>query len=414
MMRGRWLGVVVWLLAVCANAQVFRVSGFLIARGINVESQPSWLAGGFGRLDAGARSAGSSTNTHQEEAQLAVDWTPSQWFTLHAHGVARDEPQAAGGRRGGLVEAYIDLHHDFGANGLRLRAGEFFLPTSRENTDPLWNSPYTISFSALNTWIGEEFRPVGAELQWVRLTPVAVITAAGGAFRDNDTMGTLLGWRGWSIGNRLSVYGETLPLPPLRSLHDPHGFVDQRPDGTQPFGPDLDGRTGFTARVRASIPDRALLQFARIDNRADRDEYRGEYAWQTRLNLLSAELDGQHGTTLAAEYGWGSTGMGFAPRAFVDLTYYAAYALVSQKFGRNRFSVRLDAFNTRDRDHSIAETNDESGRAWTLAWFFEPHPSVRLGTEFANISARRLAAAESGFDPNTDGRTLTVEVRVRF
>ena len=41
-------------------------SGFLTARGMYVESQPSWLDGGFGRFDVGR-------NTHREEAHLGVD-----------------------------------------------------------------------------------------------------------------------------------------------------------------------------------------------------------------------------------------------------------------------------------------------------------------------------------------------------
>ncbi len=413
---GAWrLAVGVLFLATAANAQTIRFTGFLTARGVYARSQPSWMAGGFGRFESGARSASDSATTHQEVGELAIDWTPAAWLGVHAHGVARNEPQAAGGRRGGLVEAYADLRRDFGTSELRLRAGQFFLPTSRENTDRLWSSPYTVSFSALNTWIGEEVRPIGAELQWQRLTSNAVITLAGGAFRDNDTMGALLAWRGWTLGNRLSVHGEVLPLPPLFSLRDPRGFADQRSDGTKPFGPDLDGRTGFSGRVRVSVPERAMLQFARVDNRGDRAEYRQEYAWQTRFSILSGELDGQRGTTLAAEYGWGSTGMGFAPEAFVDLTFYAGYVLLSQTFGRHRLSARLDVFQTEDRDHvAFAETNNENGRAWTLAWFFTPRPAFRLGAEFSNISASRLPAAESGFDPNTDGRTLTLETRYRF
>ena len=379
------------------------LTGFLTARGIYVRSQPAWLDGGFGRFETGASSATDSRTTHQEEAQLGVDWTPSTWLNVHAHGIARKDGA-------GLVEAYADLQKD----NFRLRVGQFFLPTSRENTDRLWSSPYIISFSALNTWIAEEVRPAGAELQWQRLTSTAVVTVAGGAFRRNDTMGTLLGWRGWSMGNRLSLYGEVLPLPPLFSLRDPRGFAEQRRDGTKPFGPDLDGRTGFSGRFRVSLPERAMLQFARIDNRGDRHVYRGEYAWQTKFNLLSGEIDGDHGTTLAAEYGWGSTGMGFAPQAFVDLNDYAAYVLVSQTFGRNRLSARFDVFGTTDRDHSFVETNSESGRAWTIAWFYNIRPSIRLGAEFANISAQRIAASESGFDPNTDGRTFTVEARYRF
>ena len=378
-------------------------TGFVTARGVYVRSQPSWLDGGFGRFDVGAGSATDAATKHQEEVQLGIDWTPTDWLNVHAHG--------AGRRKGsGLIEAYVD----FRKSDFRLRAGQFFLPTSRENTDKLWSSPYTISFSVLNTWIGEEFRPLGAELQWQHLTTNAVVTVAGGAFRGNDTMGALLGWRGWSMGNRLTTYGEVLPLPPLFSLRDPNGFDDQRKDGTKPFGPDLDGRAGLSGRIRVSLPERATIQLAHIDNRGDRDEYRGEYAWQTQLNLLSGQLDGQRGTTLAAEYGWGKTGMGFAPQAFVDLTYYAAYALVSQTFGRHRVSARFDVFGTTDRDHSFAENNTESGRGWTLAWFYNLRPSLRLGAEFANIGAQRIAAAQSGFDPNTDGRTLTMEVRYRF
>jgi len=367
------------------------LSGFVTARGVYVRSQPSWLEHGFGRFDVGAQSSTDATTTHQEEAHLGIDWTPTSWLTMHAHGLAR--------KRGGLVGAFVDVRKgDF-----RLRAGQFFLPTSRENTDKLWSSPYTISFSALNTWIGQEVRPIGAELQWQHLTSNAVLTFAGGAFRGNDTMGTLLGWHGWSIGNHLAVHDEVLPLPPLPF------FPDQRRDGTQSIGRDLDARTGVTGRVRVNLPERAMLQLARVDNRGDRRLYRGEYSWQTKLNLLSGEIDGQHGTTLLSEYGWGSTGMGFAPRAFVQLDYYAAYALVSQAFGRNRVSARIDVFGTKDRDRSLAEINTESGRAWTLAWFYTVR-SMRLGAEFANIAAQRVSAP----DPNTAGRTLTLEARYRF
>src|SRR5256885_10201104 len=203
-------------------AAALTFTGFLTARGINVESQRSWVDGGFGRFETGAKSATDSASRARAEGQLGVDWTPTSWLRVHGHGVARSKGS-------GLVEAYVDLQKDFGANNLRLRAGQFFLPTSRENTDRLWSSPYTISFSALNSWIGQEVRPIGTELQWQRLTSNSVITLAGGAFRGNDTMGSLLGWRGWSIGNHLAVTNEVLPLPPLPF------FPDQR-NGTKTIG----------------------------------------------------------------------------------------------------------------------------------------------------------------------------------
>jgi hypothetical protein len=383
-------------------AATLTFTGFLTARGINVSSPPSWVDGGFGRLEAGG-----DRNVGQAEAQLGVDWTPTDWAHVHAHGIARDHGS-------GLIEAYLDLQKDFGRDTIRLRSGEFFLPTSRENVDALWSSPYTISYSVLNTWIGEELRPLGSELQWQHLGSTAVFTVAGSAFCCNDTMGALLAWRGWSMGNRLTTYNAVLPLPPLFSLSSPHGFADQM-DGTKPFESDLDGRAGWSGRARVSLPERATLQFTHVDNRGDRQEYRGEYSWQTKLNLLGGDIRGQHGTTFAAEYGWGATGMGFRGHAWVQATYYAAYALVSQSFGRNRLSARIDVFGTEDKDHSpVAENNTESGRAWTLAYFYEPTKHLRFGTELANIVGDRIAAAQSGADPNLDGRTFTLEARFRF
>ena len=391
--------------AVQGNAQTFRLSGFMSVRGVYTQGPKSWLDGGFGRFETSPRL------TNVDVAQFGADWTPASWIDVHASVQARGEKAVSTVRRAGLVDAFVALRK----GPFQLRAGQFFLGTSRENRENLWTSPYTINFSALNTWIGEEVRPVGAELEWRHEMPnLDAVTLAAGAFRNNDTMGALLGWRGWSMGNRLTVYGEVLPLPPLFSLHDPRFFEDQRHDGTKPFESDLDKRTGYTARVRYQRPERGSIQFARIDNRGDREEYRSEYAWQTRFSILSADVRNDRGTTLLSEYCWGSTGMGFLPGAIVDLTYYAAYALVSQTFGRNRVSARFDLFQTADKDHSIAETNNESGRAWTLAWFYNVRPSTRVGLEFANVSAQRIAAAESGFDPNTDGRSLTLEWRYGF
>ena len=410
MRRAFPLLAVFWCAA--AHAQTFRLSGFLSARGVYTRSQPSWLEGGFGRFDTGARSAASSTTTNVDVAQIGADWTPLTWLDVHMSGQARHERTVDGGpRSGGLVDAFVAVR----AGEFQLRAGQFFVGTSRENRESLWTSPYTINFSALNTWIGEEFRPVGAELEWRHnLASLDTVAIAGSVFRDNDTMGALLGWRGWSVGNRLSVYGEVLPLPPLFSLRDPRFFEDQRRDGTRPFESDLDGRLGYTARVRYQRPERGSIQFARIDNRGDRREYREEYAWQTRFSVISGDVRSDRGTTVAVEYGWGTTGMGFRPAAVVDLTYYAGYALVSQTFGESRLSVRIDGFGTSDRDRTNAETNSEHGRAWTIAYFYDIRPSVRAGLEFANVAAQRVAAAESGFDPNTDGRSLTLELRYRF
>ena len=395
--------------AVQAQQPTFDITGYVAARAINATGPDSWLAGGFGRLQAE-----NDRNEVFGAAQLGFDWTPSQYFDVHVSGAARRDPEEFGGEDFGLIEAYAEGRLIFGFDELQLRAGQFFLPTSRENKDALWASPYSINFSALNTWIGEEVRPIGLDLQYRHTTGGGhVITAAATAFRGNDSMGALLGWRGWSVGNRLSMYDEVLPLPPLHTLNT--FFFRQRDDGTKPFGVDLDGKTGYSGRVRYSIPQRGSVQYTYLDNRGDRLVYRGEYAWATRFHLVGAEFGDPDDFVVAAEYMTGDTGMGLAQfGAFVQIDYYAAYALVSEKRGRNRFTARFDLFNTEEQDFSLAENNDESGRSWTLAWLYDITPSIRGGLEYTQIVGKHEAALESGFDPDTGGRSVTLEARYRF
>ncbi len=376
------------------------VQGYVAARGVNATGPESWLARDLGRLEAGG-----SRDDFFAVAQLGLDWQPSRYFDVHVSGVARREPEEFGGEAVGLVEAYADARAIFGNEEIQLRAGQFFLPSSRENKDELWTSPYAISFSALNTWIAQEFRPIGADLEWRHtLASGHVLTTAATAFRGNDSMGALLGWRGWTIGNRLATYDEVLPLPPLDTLQT--FFADQRDDGTKPFGDDLDGNTGLAARVRYSLPQRANVQYAYVDNRGDRRLHRGEYAWATDFHLISAEAGNADGFIAAAEYMTGSTGMGFEP-AFVQADFYATYLLVSQKLGRNRWTARYELFGTQEQDFSLAERNDESGRAWTLAWLFDVTGALRAGVELTQITGHRA-------DVSMNARAVTVEARYRF
>lgn len=374
------------------------VNGYVAARGVNATGPESWLARGWGRLESGG-----DRNALFGTAQLGVDWTPSQHFDLHISGVGRHD---ALGTDAGLIEAYVDGRVAFGLDEVQLRAGQFFLPTSRENKGELWTSPYTISFSALNSWIGEEVRPIGVDLQYRHTTASGhSITTAATAFRGNDSMGALLAWRGWAIGNRLSAYGEVLPLPPLETLDT--FFPLQRKDGTKPFGTDLDGNTGYSARVRYAVPQRANVQYTYVDNRGDRALHRGEYAWATKFQMIGAELGDPDRLILASEVLRGTTGMGHGA-AYVDADFFAAYVLISGKSGRNRVSARYELFNTEERDFSLAELNEENGRAWTLTWMFDVSEPLRLGAELTQLVGDRADT------PDPDARTVTVEARWRF
>src|SRR4029078_10697259 len=274
-------------------------------------------------------------------------------------------------------------------------------------------SPYTVTWPAWSSWIAEEFRPVGAELEYRNTNDAGhQLSLAAGAFTRNDTSGPLMAWRGWALDARLTTYGEVLPLPPLFSLRDPRFFGGrQRSDGTKPFGRDLDGRIGWTGRVRWQAPQRFTVQLTGVDNRGDRALHHGEYAWYTEFLLLGADYRITEHTTIAAEAARGETGMGLEIGPHVDAHFRTAYLLLSQELGRHRVSVRGEAFRVVDADRTLAEDETDRGTALTLAYFFTTSDHLRLGAELVTLNAKRPAAVQSGFDGNTDGRSATVEAR---
>ena len=395
------------VVSAASSAETFDLHGFVTARGLYATGHPSWLGGGLGRFDAGGAAPGKGEGAALGDLQLGFDWKPSEHLVLHAHGVARAEPSELRGRRGGLVSAYLQSGVERGRHTFELRAGQFFLGTSRENTEDLWTSPYTITFSALNSWIAQEIRPLGVNGEWRVLTSSALIATAATLFRGNDTAGALLAWRGWTIGNRLSVYDEVLPLPPLQSLQTV--FAKQRKDGTVPFERDLDGRTGYAARVRYAIPEIFNLQYTHLDNRGDRKLHRSEYAWATRFDDIGAELHSGN-TTFVAEWLAGRTAMGPKPLG-VDDGFYAAYVLGSLRSGRGRFSARFEVFATSDRREVDTEKYDEHGRAWTFSWFVDLTPRIRAGAEFTQVVGTHDEAEPAGLDRSIDGRSATLEIR---
>jgi hypothetical protein len=411
---GRALACALLALGPRAAAGELELHGFGAARGIEVESRSAWIDGGFGRLTEGEGAAAFAALA-RAEAQLGVDWRPSPVFLLRVHGVARTEPGASGGERVGLTQAFLQYRPELRPDlALRVRAGLQFAETSRENTEALWQSPYTLTFSALNSWIGEELRPLGLDVALQLGEPGrSRFELAGMAFGGTDTAGALLAWRGWAMGTRLSVVGETLPLPPLPTLQPGGAFGEQQRSGTRPID-EIDGRIGWQARGRWSRSGVGLVQASFTDTRGDRGLHDGQYAWATRFASLGAEA--QLGPLrLLAEGLAGETGMGNPTAAHVDLRIRAAYALVSwaKPDGAVRLTARYDVFHDEDRD-GTAEPNGESGWAVTVAGFWTPRPWLRLGLEYLYLEGDRPAAAFSGTARDAGAERAQAELRLRF
>lgn len=101
--------------------------------------------------------------------------------------------------------------------------GCVFLPISLENEQTGWSTFWTVTPSAINSWIGSELRTIGAEgtLQWRRNG--GTVTVIGALFGDNDPAGILISFRGWSFDDRVTGLFEKTRLPNAMAaiLHQP-------------------------------------------------------------------------------------------------------------------------------------------------------------------------------------------------
>jgi hypothetical protein len=396
-----------------ARAAELRLDALLRGRAAAIESQPAWIEAGFGKLTDGSAGPDEWASRFEAEAQLGLELVHADSLLIRAHGLARSQRDAARGSQVGLVEGFVRWRPSLsGGTRLRATAGLFFPPTSRENVDTLWSSPYTLTLSALNGWIGEEVRLAGVELAFVREAQRGEWLAGITVFGANDSAGALLSWRGWGMGDRLSSVAEWLPLPPLPTLRPDGAFGAQTPEGTRPVD-ELDGRPGWLARLRWSRPESALIQAAYLDNRADRGLHRGQYAWRTRMASVGGDVHLGSQVMLVAEAAAGDTGMGVTSGPHVDMDFAAGYALLSWSPGTIRVSGRYDRFRNRDRDQT-AEPDEEDGHAATLAVLWSVTSHVRVGLEGLRLWNDRPAAAFAGADGDAGATRFLGELRIRF
>lgn len=406
--------------SVPATAQSERLQwqGYLNLAAQAAEAAQPALRGGDGRLQTGRSGAGIGTGTALDaEARLGLRWSLNEAWSLFAHGLARTGASAAAGRALGLVEAGIDftrtdpeLDHRW-----RLRAGQFFYPGSREHIEALWSTPFSSEFSVLNSWIAEEFRPIGVDLgrRWTLNSATDhTVELAATVFCCNDTAGALLAWRGFARHRRLSVLGEDLPTAPLASLApDGQAFVQQRRFATEPFGTDLDSRAGYAARVRWERSDLGV-QLSWIDNGGDRRLYGDQYAWDTRWLQMGVRYEGIERLTLIGELQHGQTDMGLAPDARVALRFDVAYLLAAWSWTAQwQSAVRIDWFRIDEQDFSIAENNAEHGRGLSLNLAWQAREQQRWMLEYSVLKSDRPGARDEGQRARRLEQSLLLEWR---
>ncbi len=373
------------------------MTGRISAFGAYNDSFDSWLVGSWGRFETGSDYSDHNID-YFNELQFQYSYE-NDLMGLDLHVQYRNNSDNSG-QDFGLVELKAFTHWELDKDKLlTLTAGQFFLPTTMENIDSFWESPYTLTFSSINSWIATEFRPIGIDMGFETITDAGnrfshALTLFGG----NDSMGTQLAWQGWMYHHRRSVSGEELPLPNLKALGSGGAFAEQADFGSTSFGKDLDNRIGYALRSSYSIPDELILQATWVDNRGDRNLHSGEYSWDTRFAMAGMEWHPLIGWVVAAEFMQGSTGMGAESGPHVDVDFWSGYLLASYNTLQWRYTLRLDRFLNEDRDHTPYDLNEDSGESYTFAAFWEyPNSNIRFGLEAIHTVTKRLRVTPKGF-----------------
>jgi hypothetical protein len=285
------------------------------------------------------------------------------------------------------------------------KLGAFFPPISFEHRAPGWSNPYTISSSALNTWVGEELRTIGAAYELEHLG-----IASGGQwdfgahaalYGWNDPAGVIVGYRGWA-------------------MHDRHTPLFGR-IGTYAFGTrtqrvlfsEIDNKVGLHYGAYAKHDSGLELRALRYDNRADPAAIKPsieDYAWRTRFNSLGLRYDAPHGTTLIAQWLLGDTA--FGPGSHDIWTMKASFVMAAQSIGKHRVAARYDNFMTRQDRTVFFSKGWEQGKAWTVAWTWRFNDHAEIVTEWMEIDSRYNKRRAIGEAPAAEERSLQLALRL--
>jgi hypothetical protein len=277
---------------------------------------------------------------------------------------------------------------------IRVRGGIFFPPVSLENTGTAWTSPYSITGSAINSWIGEEVRITGGEAALTFLPPSQEITIFGSIFGMNDPSGTLLAWRGWSLQDRQSGYLDRLPLAPINAI-SAEGLFPRQPAFVEPFR-EVDGKAGYYAGA-AWLFRNLELSGIHYDNRANPEEFDGvQYGWGTDFTNISAQIRVRN-LEILSQYLTGTSEMGRSQMVHIDFSSW--YILASVTHSNHRISLRFDDFEVNDRDrYKELDNNNEEGTAWMGSYRYRFSERHNLILELLRIDSDRPARADLGKD----------------
>ena len=369
---------------------------------VSADGEKSWLGGGFGKLRYG-------NVTELDLAQAAVQWKPRLTDTLSAYIVAQEVPDAE--RPFGFEEAYFKWRPlptitPVGVYHFTFRAGQMFPPISMENDGVGWTPSRTLTPSAIDSWVGEELLVEGAEASVVTQAGDHSLGATLGVFTKDDTAGTILAWRGWSLQDIASDQNTLLPLPSgpqgYKALFGAYQAYDSRPYV------EINQRLGYYTRLDWRPPAAMAFNLEFYDNPGDPSLVRnGQWSWATRFWNLGAQYRLSDRDVLLSQVlsGESKTGgpVGGGYRA-VDVDFSSAYLLLSHDLGQGsgangKLTARVDYFGVRDLSLQSIDNNADRGYALTVAWLRPLTRHIDFALEGVQVWSDHPARVTQMLDP---------------
>lgn len=367
----------------------FNAAALLDLHMVRTDKTQSWLQSGLGKTRYG-----SNKNKHQIKAQVgeasALFRSKLTWSTSAFLHLKLDDKQK---HPIDIVEGFV-RYKPVPTSDYQWHAkiGAFFPHISLEHTGMGWTSPYTVTPSAINSWVGEELRTVGGEINITKIFPEDEIGLTASIFRYNDPAGTLLGWRGWALHDRKTGLFDRVPLAPLPIISPGGGFAMQA-QWVEPFK-EIDHKEGYYLGAHWQHLDQFTFNVFFYNNQGNRDVFNGtQYAWETQFVNYGFKAALPWELTLLGQLMQGYTRMGIRPGLMIPLSanFHSYYLLLSKPvYKQQRLSLRFDKFRVRDKDGQYCnDDNQEHGYALTAAYIIPTFEKQFLGCELLWVNSRR-------------------------
>lgn len=386
------------------------ITVLLDARLVAADGERSFVDGGLGKTRF---SGGANGDLRARALPIEADliWQPH--FTNSLSATVSGAWQRDQENGFDLLESFVTFNPtSSGKLRFSAKAGLYWPEISLEHaTGGAWSTVYTLTPSAINSWVGEEVKVVGTEATASLSLGEHQVSATAGLFGFNDTSGTLLSFRGWALHDEKATAFGHIPLPPLNP------FIRLLQQSETRSLIEIDHRVGYYARLEWRPPTPFTVNVFYYDNRGDPQAFEptGQWGWRTRfLNAgLTAELDAN--TRVLMQGMTGATQMGFKTngQVWVHTRFQSAYILVTHQMNKLAITGRIEAFGTHEMGSQLSPRESENGWALTAATRWTINNNLTAFAEAVHVRSDRGTRTDIGLAATQHQTTLQLGLRFR-